>query len=125
MKGMSLHQNRPPAYVPSCSDYAWRQWKTAFQTHYGSFKWLVIPEGLTNASAAFQRFMNYIFVDMIDVIVIIYLDDIFIHSNNIAEHKAHVQEVLHRLCANRLFAHAEQMQVPLHVLQTLQLYTVT
>jgi len=35
-----------------------------------------MPEGLTNAPAAFQRFMNDIFTDMIDVTVIIYLDDI-------------------------------------------------
>src|SRR5882672_968570 len=47
------------------------EWKTAFRTCYGSFKWLVMPEGLTNAPAAFQRFMNDIFADMIDVIVII------------------------------------------------------
>src|SRR5882724_5613718 len=47
------------------------KWKTAFRTRYGSFEWLVMPEGLTNAPAAFQRFMNDIFVDMIDVIVII------------------------------------------------------
>jgi len=46
-----------------------------------------MPEGLTNAPAAFQRFMNDIFADMIDVIVIIYLDDILIYSNNISEHK--------------------------------------
>jgi len=46
-----------------------------------SFKWLVMPEGLTNAPAAFQRFMNNIFADMIDVIVIIYLDDILINSD--------------------------------------------
>jgi len=48
----------------------------------------------SNAPAAFQRFMNDIFTDMIDVTVIIYLDDILIYSGNMSEHKAHVQEVL-------------------------------
>ena len=43
------------------------EWKTTFQTHYGSFEWLVMLEGLTNAPAAFQRFMNDIFADMIDI----------------------------------------------------------
>ena len=37
------------------------EWKTTFRTKYGSFEWMVIPEGLTNAPAAFQRFMNDIF----------------------------------------------------------------
>src|SRR5882724_7213742 len=57
-----------------------------------------MPEGLTNAPAAFQLFMNNIFADMIDICVIIYLDDILIYSDNIAEHQKHVWEVLHRLC---------------------------
>src|SRR5882672_1040571 len=86
------------------------EWKTAFRTRYGSFEWLVMPEGLTNAPAAFQRFMNDIFADMIDVIVIIYLDDILIYSDNISEHKAHVREVLRRLRANGLFAHADKCE---------------
>ena len=38
--------------------------------------------------------MNDIFADMIDIIVIIYLDDILIYSDNISEHKLHVREVL-------------------------------
>src|SRR5882724_10620980 len=84
------------------------QWKTAFQTCYSSFEWLVMPEGLTNAPTAFQRFMNDIFTNMIDMIVIIYLDDILIHSDNISKHKAHIQEVLCRLCTNRLFTCADK-----------------
>src|SRR5882724_9967835 len=52
--------------------------------------------------------MNDIFADMIDVIVIIYLDDILIYSDNISKHKVHIKEVLHRLCANGLFAHADK-----------------
>src|SRR5882724_828748 len=59
-----------------------------------------MPEGLTNAPAYFQRFMN-------DIIVIIYLDDIFIYSDNISE-KAHIWEVLHRLHDNGIFSHADK-----------------
>ena len=46
------------------------EWKTAFRTRYGSFEWLVMPFRLTNAPAAFQRFMNDIFSDLLDVHVI-------------------------------------------------------
>jgi len=68
-----------------------------FRTRYGSFEWLVIPEGLTNAPSTFQCFMNEVFSDLIDVSVIVYLDDILIYSNNLAEHRKHVKEVLRRL----------------------------
>jgi hypothetical protein len=56
------------------------EWKTAFQMCYGSYEWLVMPEGLTNAPAAFQQFVNSIFADMLDICVIIYLNDILIYS---------------------------------------------
>src|SRR5882672_3189098 len=69
-----------------------------------------MPERLTTAPVAFQQFMNDIFMDMIDVIVISYLDDILIYSDNITEHKAHVREVLRRLHANGLFAHADKCE---------------
>jgi Reverse transcriptase (RNA-dependent DNA polymerase) len=47
------------------------EWKTAFHTHYGSFEWLVMPFGLTSAPGSFQRFLNGIFSDLLDVYVII------------------------------------------------------
>ena len=86
------------------------EWKTAFQTRYGSFEWLVMPEGLTNTPVAFQWFMNDIFVDMIDINVIVYLDDILVYSNDLSEHKWHVWAVLCRLCTNGLFAHADKCE---------------
>ena len=46
--------------------------------------------------------MNVIFVDMIDINAIVYLDNILVYSDDLAEHKCHVQEVLQRLHANRL-----------------------
>jgi len=39
-----------------------------------------MPEGITNAPAAFQWFMDDIFTDMINIIVIIYLEDILIYQ---------------------------------------------
>jgi len=80
------------------------EWKTAFHIRYGSFKWLVMPFGLSNAPSAFQRFINDIFSDLLDVSVVIYLDDILIYSDNMDDHKKHVKEVLRRLRENRLYA---------------------
>jgi len=80
------------------------EWKTAFRTWYGSFEWLVMPFGLLNALAAFQRFMNEVFGDLLDVYVVVYLDDILIYSNNLKDHRGHVEEVLRRLRAHKLYA---------------------
>ena len=77
--------------------------KTAFRTRYGSYEWRVVPEGLTNAPSAFQRFVNSIFSDMLDVCVVVYLDDILIYSNDPSEHKRNVREVLRRLRDNGLY----------------------
>jgi len=73
------------------------KWKTAFQTCYGTFEWSVMPFGLTNAPATFQRFMNDVFSDLLDVCIVVYLDDILIYSDNIMQHWKHVKEVLKRL----------------------------
>ncbi|CUA73040.1 Transposon Tf2-7 polyprotein [Rhizoctonia solani] len=72
-------------------------WKTAFKTKYGLFETRVMPFGLCNAPACFQYFMNDIFMDILDVFVIVYLDDILIFSKNEEDHEKHVREVLSRL----------------------------
>ena len=65
--------------------------RTAFWTHYRSYKWCVMPFGLTNAPATFQHFMNDIFADLLDVCTVIYLDDIVIYSDSMSDHSLHVQ----------------------------------
>jgi len=84
------------------------EWKTAFRTRYGSFEFLVMPMGLTNAPATFQQFMNEIFRDMTDRFVVIYLDDILIYSDNLEEHKSHVRQVLARLREHDLHVKPEK-----------------
>ncbi|KAL7281329.1 hypothetical protein ACG7TL_004638 [Trametes sanguinea] len=79
------------------------EWKTAFRTRYGSFEWLIMPFGLSNAPAAFQRFVNDIFSDLLDVCVVVYLDDILIYSDNPEQHREHVKE-------NKLFAQADKCE---------------
>ena len=63
--------------------------------------------------------MNVIFVDMIDINVIVYLDDILVYLNSLAEHIKHVWEVLHRLHSNSLFPeqiNASSMSFPANTL---------
>ena len=86
------------------------EWKTAFQTHYGSYEFQVMHYGLTNAPASFQRFMNNVFKDLLDICMVIYLDNILIYSKDLATHMTHVLEVLHRLCANNLYTKLEKCE---------------
>ena len=67
------------------------EWKIAFRTRYGHFKYQVMPFGLTNAPATFQSYINKILAEKLDIFVIVYLDDIFIYTKD--ESEGHVQAV--------------------------------
>jgi hypothetical protein len=62
---------------------------------------------LTNAPASFQRFINEVFKDILDVCVVVYLDGNLIYSDNPDEHLKHVREASRRLRAN-LYAKVEE-----------------
>ena len=61
------------------------EWKTAFLIRYGHFKYQVMPFGLSNAPATFQRYVNKILAEKLDIFVIIYLDDILIYTKNLGQ----------------------------------------
>jgi hypothetical protein len=69
----------------------------AFRTNYGLYEYLVMLFALTNAPASFQRWMNEVLRDYLDVFCIAYLDDILIYSDNLEQHRQHVKMVLRRV----------------------------
>jgi len=54
--------------------------------------------------------MNDLFSDLLDVCVVVYLDDILIYSDDIAQHQKHIKEVLKRLRKAGLYAKAEKCE---------------
>ena len=82
-----------------------------------------MPFRLTNAPTAFQRFMNDIFGDLLNVCMLVYLDDILIYSNSEEEHIWHICKVLCRLQqhnlytrTNKCFFHVQTVEYLGHIL---------
>src|SRR3954465_7478193 len=48
--------------------------KTAFTTRYGLYEYTVMSFGLTNAPAYFMNLMNKIFMDFLDMFVVVFID---------------------------------------------------
>jgi RNase H-like domain found in reverse transcriptase/Reverse transcriptase (RNA-dependent DNA polymerase)/Integrase zinc binding domain/Chromo (CHRromatin Organisation MOdifier) domain/Retroviral aspartyl protease/Zinc knuckle len=71
--------------------------KTAFKTPFGTFEWLVMPQGLCNAVATFQRYMNWVLRKYVGRFCAVYIDDIAIWSDSIEEHEEHVRLILEAL----------------------------
>jgi len=73
------------------------EWKTAFRCRYELFEYTVMPFGLCNAPGTFQHYMNDTFRDFLDKFLIVYLDDLLVYSDTLAEHKRNIRLVLERL----------------------------
>jgi len=78
-------------------------YKTAFNTRYGQFEYLVLPFGLTNAPSFFMALMQRIYQPYLDVFIVIYLDDILIFSKTLTEHKQHLRTALSVLRREQLY----------------------
>ena len=77
--------------------------KTTCVTRYGSYKFLVMLFGLTNAPTTFCTLMNKIFHPYLDKFVVVYLDDIVIYNNTLKEHVDHLRKVFKILRHNNLY----------------------
>ncbi|CAN6569907.1 unnamed protein product [Malus baccata var. baccata] len=78
--------------------------KTAFKCpeHVGAYEYLVMPFGLNNAGATYQRAMNAIFHDLIGQSMEVYIDDIVVKSKTEEQHLADLRQALTRMRIHKL-----------------------
>lgn len=70
---------------------------TAFRCCGGLYEFTVMPFGLVNAPATFQRAMMTVLSDLVDQGVQVYLDDILVHASTFCECHVLLADVLNRL----------------------------
>ena len=75
--------------------------KTAFITHQGLYEFNVMPFGLRNAPAVFQRLMQSVLAGLNPPagpdFVSVYLDDVIVFSRTLDDHLQHLSLVINRL----------------------------
>ena len=66
--------------------------KTAFTTPFGLYEFNVMPFGLHNAPATFQRLMNRV-LEGCQEFALAYIDDVVVYSKSWEEHLQHLHKV--------------------------------
>lgn len=71
--------------------------KTTFITRFGTYEFNVMPFGLCNAPATFQRLMDTVLRDILWQNVVVYIDDINIGTKTFDKHLLQLEQVFLRL----------------------------
>ena len=71
--------------------------KTAFTTGKGHYEFNVMPFGLSNAPATFQRLMDLVLAGLQYEQCLVYLDDVIVFSSTFEEHTSRLRSVFDRL----------------------------
>ena len=93
--------------------------KTAFHGPDGQYQWTVMPFGLRNASACFQRVMDCTLQGL--DFTACFIDDVIVYSSSAQLHLQHLQEVLERIQAEGLTCHPRKCQFGLRTIPYLGL----
>ena len=86
--------------------------KTAFCTTEGLFEFKVMPFGLCNAPATFQRLMDLVLAGLQWSHCLMYIDDVIIIRKNFDEHLLHLQQVFDRLLQAGLKLQPKKIPIP-------------
>ena len=76
--------------------------KTAFSTGTGLWQFTVMPFGLCNAPATFERLMEQVLSGLPTTVALLYLDDILVPGRTFSQQIEHLRAVFQRLKAARL-----------------------
>jgi hypothetical protein len=85
--------------------------KSAFTTIYGTYMSHTMQIGDCNAPATFQHVMMMIFQDFIGIFLHAYLNDLFIYSNSVDEHKKHLALVFDKICKFQFYLKEEKCEL--------------
>ena len=87
-----------------------RKW-TAFQFQSKVYQFTCVPYGFKNSLSAFITSLDTVLGDdETSDYVVMYVDDILIHSSNFADHLVHIDQVFDRLTAARFTINASKCQ---------------
>ncbi|XBJ14402.1 hypothetical protein VPH35_006448 [Triticum aestivum] len=78
--------------------------KTSFRTHMGHFQFRVMPYGLAFAPGTFQTGVNIVLGPLVRHGVLVFMDDILVHTATYQEHPQLLRQVLQRLRDHDLVA---------------------
>ncbi|CAF4618994.1 unnamed protein product, partial [Rotaria sp. Silwood2] len=67
--------------------------KTAFSTRDNHYQFTVLPQGITNGPATFQRIINHILGPARWKYALAYIDDVIIYSKTFEEHVTHLNDI--------------------------------
>ena len=67
------------------------EWKTTFRTRYKHFEYQIISFDFINALVTFQIYINKALKRLVDIICVIYLNDILIFNEKLTKYWRHMQ----------------------------------
>ena len=71
---------------------------TSLITAFGTYCYKVMPFGLKNAGATFQRMMTEVFKPRVGRNMEVYVDDMIVKSKKAVDHMTDLRETFDRLC---------------------------
>jgi hypothetical protein len=85
--------------------------KTAFSTIIGTYQSRILQQGDCNGPATWQQCMNFIFREYIGHFMHVYIDDVFIYSQTIEEHREHIRLVTSKLQEFKFYLKPEKCEL--------------